>query len=66
MLAVSNNLKVSVKKLSELGADPNKRSIMQSSSDEIVTPVLISCNHIYKKVYCDTSILKLLIEHGGK
>jgi len=66
MLAVSNNLKASVKKLLELGADPNKRSIMKSSSDEIVTPFLIGCNHIYKKDYCDISILKLLIDHGGK
>lgn len=66
MLAVANNLEKSVKKLLELGAYPNKRSIPKSSIDEIITPVFISCNHIYKKDYCNTSVLKLLIEHGGK
>ena len=66
MLAVANNLKASVKKLLELGADPNKRSSKRSAINEIVTPVFICCNHIYKKDYCDTSVLKLLIDHGGK
>ncbi|MCD0487365.1 ankyrin repeat domain-containing protein [Pedobacter sp. MC2016-14] len=66
MLAVANDLKASVKKLLELGADPNKRSITKSSTNEILTPVFICCDHIYKKNYCDTSVLRLLINHGGK
>lgn len=67
MLAVANDLPLSVKRLVELGADPNKRSVTNSNStNEIVTPVFIASNHVYKRNYCDTIILKTLIEHGGK
>jgi len=66
MLAVANNLKASVKALLELGADANKRSKMKSSTNEVVTPLFICCNHIYKKEYCNIEVLRLLIDHGGK
>ncbi|WP_342330267.1 ankyrin repeat domain-containing protein [Pedobacter sp. FW305-3-2-15-E-R2A2] len=67
MLAVANDLSASVKRLLELGADPNKRSVTNSiTTNEIITPVFVACNYIYKKNYCDTTILKTLINYGGK
>lgn len=67
MLAVANDLPLSVKRLLELGADPNKRSVTNSNStDEVITPVFIACNFFYKRNYCDIFILKILIKHGGK
>lgn len=65
MLAVANDLEKSVKKLLELGANPNKRSEPpENKNSEIKTAVLISCNKIYKR-NCKTNILEILIESGG-
>lgn len=67
MLAVANDLPLSVNRLLELGADPNKKSVTNSNSNsEMVTPVFIACNHIYKRNYCDATILKTLIKYGGE
>lgn len=66
MLAVANNLKKSTKKLLELGADPNKKSTpIENLSVDIDTPMFIACSKIYKKNFCDTTILKMLIKYGG-
>lgn len=53
-LAVSNNQLVSVKKLLELGADPNKHDRYEGS-----TPVIDAC------LSADPEILKLLLDYGG-
>lgn len=53
-LAVSNNQLVSVKKLLELGADPNKHDKYEGS-----TPVIDAC------LSSDPEILKLLLYFGG-
>lgn len=66
MLAVANDLEKSTGKLLELGADPNKKSIQIGNlSAEITTPMFIACSKYYKKNFCDTTILNMLIKHGG-
>lgn len=66
MLSVANDLEKSTEKLLELGADPNRKSIQIGNlSAEITTPMFIACSKIYKKNFCDTTILKMLIKHGG-
>jgi ankyrin repeat protein len=66
MLAVANDLEKSTEKLLELGADPNKKSIQIGNlSAETTTPMFIACSKIYKKNFCDTTILKMLIDYGG-
>lgn len=66
MLAVANDLEKSTEKLLELGADPNKKSIQIGNlSAEITTPMFIACSKYYKKNFCDTTILNMLIKSGG-
>lgn len=65
MLSVANDLEKSADKLLELGADPNKRSRPPKGvKSEITTPVLVSCNKVYKG-NCKTVILEMLIKNGG-
>lgn len=65
MLSVANNLDKSVKKLLQLGADPNKKSEPNKNLEtEVTTAVFISCNKVYRRS-CSTNILELLIKHGG-
>lgn len=66
MLAVANNLDSSVEKLLKMGANPNLKSKPSNESEEILTPMFIACNKIYNKSNCDTNILDLLINNGGK
>ena len=55
MLAVANNKKKAVKKLLEVGANPNEKDYYDNA-----TPLIYACE--YHSDNCDTSILKLLIQ----
>lgn len=59
MLAVANNLKLSTKKLLELGASPNKIDHYNKES-----ALMIACASEYNQS-CDLDILQLLVGHGG-
>lgn len=66
MLAVANNLKISVEKLLQLGADPNLRSQPKDKpNSEVTTPMFIALNDIYNNSKCNTEMLELLVENGG-
>jgi ankyrin repeat protein len=66
MLSVANNLQKSVKKLLELGADPNKKSeIINDKISETTTAVFVASNKIYTRD-CNTDILELLVQNGGE
>lgn len=66
MIAVANNLKISVEKLLKLGANPNLRSKPEDdNTTEITTPIFIATNDIYNKSNCNTDVLELLVEYGG-
>ncbi|WP_437918736.1 ankyrin repeat domain-containing protein [Sphingobacterium sp. LRF_L2] len=63
MLAIANNLEESVKFLLEAGADPNIRT--GKAGGDVLTPMLLACNHIYRRRVCDLDVLETLIAYKG-
>jgi len=58
MLAVANNKKKSVKKLLEMGANPNEKDYYDNA-----TPLIYACDNYSED--CDTAILKWMIDYHG-